>query len=82
MARGIRDNERNARAEVIVVEEGSEPSKLTDVSPILWLLSYFAFGFPVLNIYTASPEFGHTLSFNVLVFFIIILTALYIVDTY
>uniref|UniRef100_A0A669BVG9 Scinderin n=1 Tax=Oreochromis niloticus TaxID=8128 RepID=A0A669BVG9_ORENI len=31
VARGIRDNERNARAEVIVVEEGSEPSKLTDV---------------------------------------------------
>uniref|UniRef100_A0A3Q4I2K0 Macrophage-capping protein n=1 Tax=Neolamprologus brichardi TaxID=32507 RepID=A0A3Q4I2K0_NEOBR len=31
VGRGIRDNERNARAEVIVVEEGSEPSKLTDV---------------------------------------------------
>lgn len=32
LARGIRDNERNARAELVVVEEGSEPSKLTDVS--------------------------------------------------
>uniref|UniRef100_A0A672ZDB8 Scinderin n=1 Tax=Sphaeramia orbicularis TaxID=375764 RepID=A0A672ZDB8_9TELE len=32
VARGIRDNERNARAELVVVEEGSEPSKLIDVS--------------------------------------------------
>uniref|UniRef100_A0A672ZCZ6 Scinderin n=1 Tax=Sphaeramia orbicularis TaxID=375764 RepID=A0A672ZCZ6_9TELE len=31
VARGIRDNERNARAELVVVEEGSEPSKLIDV---------------------------------------------------
>ncbi|TKS88771.1 Adseverin Scinderin [Collichthys lucidus] len=31
VARGIRDNERNARAELVVVEEGSEPTKLTDV---------------------------------------------------
>lgn len=38
MARGIRDNERNARAELVVVEEGSEPTKLTDVS-----LSYCAY---------------------------------------
>uniref|UniRef100_A0AAX7UCQ7 Scinderin n=1 Tax=Astatotilapia calliptera TaxID=8154 RepID=A0AAX7UCQ7_ASTCA len=63
VARGIRDNERNARAEVIVVEEGSEPSKLTDVSPILWLLSYFAFGFPVLNIYTTTTQFHISIDF-------------------
>uniref|UniRef100_A0A8D3E083 Scinderin n=1 Tax=Scophthalmus maximus TaxID=52904 RepID=A0A8D3E083_SCOMX len=31
VARGIRDNERNGRAELVVVEEGSEPSTLTDV---------------------------------------------------
>ncbi|XP_020494303.2 adseverin [Labrus bergylta] len=31
VARAIRDNERNARAELVVVEEGSEPSTLTDV---------------------------------------------------
>nr|XP_046273612.1 adseverin [Scatophagus argus] len=31
VARGIRDNERNARAELVVVEEGSEPCRLTDV---------------------------------------------------
>ncbi|XP_041665859.1 adseverin [Cheilinus undulatus] len=31
VARGIRDNERNARAELVVVEEGSEPSQLTKV---------------------------------------------------
>ncbi|KAM9340464.1 scinderin isoform 2-T2 [Symphorus nematophorus] len=31
VARGIRDNERNARAELVVVEEGCEPSKLTEV---------------------------------------------------
>lgn len=31
VARGIRDNERNARAELVVVEEGSEPSELTEV---------------------------------------------------
>ncbi|XP_068188972.1 scinderin isoform X2 [Antennarius striatus] len=31
VARGIRDNERNSRAELVVVEEGSEPSELTDV---------------------------------------------------
>uniref|UniRef100_A0A8C4P0G4 Scinderin n=1 Tax=Dicentrarchus labrax TaxID=13489 RepID=A0A8C4P0G4_DICLA len=32
VARGIRDNERNARAQLVVVEEGCEPSQLTDVS--------------------------------------------------
>ncbi|XP_062266337.1 adseverin [Platichthys flesus] len=31
VARGIRDNERNGRPEVMVIEEGSEPSTLTDV---------------------------------------------------
>ncbi|XP_047460468.1 adseverin [Mugil cephalus] len=31
VARGIRDNERNSRAELLVVEEGQEPPKLTDV---------------------------------------------------
>ncbi|XP_060948749.1 adseverin [Limanda limanda] len=31
VARGIRDNERNGRPEVVVIEEGSEPSTLTDV---------------------------------------------------
>uniref|UniRef100_A0A8C4IQW0 Scinderin n=1 Tax=Dicentrarchus labrax TaxID=13489 RepID=A0A8C4IQW0_DICLA len=31
VARGIRDNERNARAQLVVVEEGCEPSQLTDV---------------------------------------------------
>ncbi|KAM6974936.1 scinderin [Tautogolabrus adspersus] len=31
VARAIRDNERNARAELVVVEEGSEPSTLTNV---------------------------------------------------
>ncbi|KAK9526357.1 hypothetical protein VZT92_015062 [Zoarces viviparus] len=31
VARGIRDNERNARAELVVVEEGMERSALTDV---------------------------------------------------
>ncbi|XP_062291728.1 adseverin [Scomber scombrus] len=31
VARGIRDNERNARAELVVVEEGSEPSRLKEV---------------------------------------------------
>ena len=34
MARGIRDNERNGRPELVVIEEGSEPSTLTDVSLI------------------------------------------------
>lgn len=34
MATSIRDNERNARAELVVVKEGSEPSDLTDVSLI------------------------------------------------
>nr|XP_019946519.1 PREDICTED: adseverin [Paralichthys olivaceus] len=32
VARGIRDNERNGRPEVVVIEEGSEPSTLTNVS--------------------------------------------------
>lgn len=32
VAIGIRDNERNGRAQVNVVEEGSEPSKLTEVT--------------------------------------------------
>lgn len=32
MARGIRDNERNSRAQLVVVEEGGEPSELTNVS--------------------------------------------------
>lgn len=41
MARGIRDNERNARAELVVVEEGSEPSKLTDVSLYLFCHKLF-----------------------------------------
>ncbi|XP_034455639.1 adseverin [Hippoglossus hippoglossus] len=31
VARGIRDNERNGRPEVVFIEEGSEPSTLTDV---------------------------------------------------
>uniref|UniRef100_A0A4W6CFA9 Scinderin n=1 Tax=Lates calcarifer TaxID=8187 RepID=A0A4W6CFA9_LATCA len=31
VARGIRDNERNCRAELVVIEEGAEPSKITDV---------------------------------------------------
>lgn len=31
IARGIRDNERNSRAELVVVEEGGEPPELTDV---------------------------------------------------
>uniref|UniRef100_A0A8C6UW07 Scinderin n=1 Tax=Neogobius melanostomus TaxID=47308 RepID=A0A8C6UW07_9GOBI len=31
VARGIRDNERNARAQLVVVEEGSEPEALTQV---------------------------------------------------
>ncbi|TNM92619.1 hypothetical protein fugu_018021 [Takifugu bimaculatus] len=31
VARGIRDNERNARAELLVVEDGGEPSQLTEV---------------------------------------------------
>ncbi|XP_074484132.1 scinderin isoform X1 [Sebastes fasciatus] len=31
VARGIRDNEKNARAKLEVVEEGSEPSQFTDV---------------------------------------------------
>ncbi|XP_034561504.1 adseverin [Notolabrus celidotus] len=31
VGRAIRDNERNARAELVVVEEGSEPSALNDV---------------------------------------------------
>ncbi|KAM5158103.1 scinderin [Mantella aurantiaca] len=31
VANGIRDNERNGRAQLIVVEEGSEPSELTKV---------------------------------------------------
>lgn len=31
VARGIRDNERNARAELVVVEEGSEPAELNQV---------------------------------------------------
>ncbi|KAK3511901.1 hypothetical protein QTP70_027677, partial [Hemibagrus guttatus] len=31
VAAGIRDNERNGRAQVVVVEEGSEPNKLTKV---------------------------------------------------
>ena len=32
VAVGIRDNERNGRAKVVVVEEGSEPSELTQVT--------------------------------------------------
>ncbi|XP_062870523.1 adseverin [Trichomycterus rosablanca] len=31
VARGIRDNERNGRAQVVVIEEGSEPHQLTEV---------------------------------------------------
>ena len=31
VANGIRDNERNGRAKLVVVEEGSEPSSLTEV---------------------------------------------------
>ncbi|KAF7691232.1 hypothetical protein HF521_011529 [Silurus meridionalis] len=31
VASGIRDNERNGRAQLVVVEEGSEPSRLTEV---------------------------------------------------
>ncbi|XP_030644281.1 adseverin-like [Chanos chanos] len=31
VATGIRDNERNGRAQVVVVEEGSEPSTMTEV---------------------------------------------------
>lgn len=32
VARSIRDNERNGRAQVVVVEEGSEPNQLTEVT--------------------------------------------------
>lgn len=32
VAAGIRDNERNGRAQVVVVEEGSEPNGLTQVT--------------------------------------------------
>lgn len=38
MARGIRDNERNARAELVVIEEESEPLELTDVSQELFYI--------------------------------------------
>lgn len=31
VARGIRDNERNSRAKLVVVEEGAEPAELTKV---------------------------------------------------
>ncbi|GLD63273.1 adseverin [Lates japonicus] len=31
VARGIRDNERNCRAELVVIEEGGEPCRITDV---------------------------------------------------
>lgn len=32
MATGIRDNERNGRAKLVVVEEGQEPAEMTKVS--------------------------------------------------
>lgn len=32
VARGIRDNERNSRAKLVVVEEGGETAELTEVS--------------------------------------------------
>lgn len=38
MARGIRDNERKARAELVVIEEESEPLELTDVSQELFYI--------------------------------------------
>lgn len=46
VARGIRDNERFSRAQVIVVEEGDEPSQLTDVS-VIGLCRFIT----ILNIY-------------------------------
>lgn len=38
MANGIRDNERNGRAQVVVVEEGSEPDAVTKVQLYTLLL--------------------------------------------
>lgn len=32
VAAGIRDNERNGRAQLVVVEEGGEPSNLIEVT--------------------------------------------------
>lgn len=32
VAAGIRDNERNGRAQLVIVEDGSEPNRLTEVT--------------------------------------------------